>query len=225
MSAVPAFFTSSIGRKWAVAVSGVVLVAFVVGHMIGNLQIFLGPDAINRYGAFLHASDELLWAVRVVLLAMLVIHVVATVQLRMENRAARPVRYQTPRYVRATAAARWMLLSGLMVLCFVVFHLLHFTVQSIDPAFLTLHDAKGRHDVYRMVVLGFSNKLASGFYIVGVGLLATHLNHGFQSMFQTLGLNTTKLAPGLIRAAQVVAWVLFLGYAVIPVAVLTGLVK
>lgn len=225
MNALTSFFTSSIGRKWVVAVSGLVLVGFVVGHMVGNLQIFLGPESINHYGAFLQGLGELLWAVRLGLLVMLVIHIVATVQLRLENRAARPVKYAVTKRVRATLPARWMLLSGIMLLCFIVFHLLHFTVQSIDPSYLMLHDAQGRHDVYGMMVKGFRNPLASTSYIVAVGLLGLHLNHGFQSMFQTLGLSSSKLAPCWTRTGQALAWILFLGYSSIPLAVLAGFVK
>jgi succinate dehydrogenase / fumarate reductase cytochrome b subunit len=225
LNSLTSFFTSSIGRKWVVASTGLLLVGFVVGHLVGNLQIFLGPESINRYGAFLQGLGELLWAVRLVLLLMFVAHIVATVQLRIENRKARPVRYAVTKHTRATFAARWMLLSGIMVLCFVIFHLLHFTVQSVDKSFLDLHDAQGRHDVFTMMVRGFSNKAASAFYIVGVGLLAMHLNHGFQSLFQTLGLSSAKLAACWTKTGQALSWLIFLGYASIPVAVLTGVVK
>lgn len=225
MNAITSFFTSSIGRKWAVAVTGLLLFGFVVGHLVGNLQIFLGPEPLNRYGAFLQGLGELLWAIRIGLLLMFVIHIVATVQLRMENRRARPVKYAVTKRTRATFAARWMLLSGLTVLCFVIFHLMHFTVQNVDRTFLTLHDAQGRHDVYRMMIMGFTNKAASAFYIVGVGLLALHLNHGFQSLFQTLGLSSAKLAVGWAKSSQALSWLIFLGYVSIPVAVLAGIVK
>jgi succinate dehydrogenase / fumarate reductase cytochrome b subunit len=225
LNSITSFFTSSIGRKWTVAITGLALFGFVVGHLVGNLQIFLGPESINRYGAFLQGLGEVLWAVRIGLLFMFVVHIVATVQLRLENRSARPVRYAVTKRVRSTAAARWMLLSGLTVLCFVVFHLMHFTTQNIDRSFITLHDAEGRHDVYRMMILGFTNKAASGFYIVGVGLLALHLNHGFQSMFQTLGLSSAKLASCWTKSGQALSWLIFLGYISIPIAVLTGVVK
>ena len=117
-----------------------------------------------------------------------------------------------------------------MVLCFVIYHLLHFTVQmpvvnGLGQTFLTLHDAKGRHDVYRMMVLGFSNPYVSGFYIVAVGLLALHLNHGIMSMFQTLGLNSGKLRPLWEKGGPALSWLIFLGYASIPSAVLAGIVK
>lgn len=205
--------------------TGLLLFGFVVGHLVGNLQIFLGPESINRYGAFLQSLGELLWAIRIGLLFMFVVHIVATIQLRLENRAARPVRYAVTKRVRSTLAARWMMLSGIMVLCFVVFHLMHFTTHNIDRSYAALHDAQGRHDVYRMMILGFSNRAASAFYIVGVGLLSVHLNHGFQSLFQTLGLSSAKLASCWIKTGQALSWLIFLGYVSIPVAVLTGVVK
>jgi succinate dehydrogenase / fumarate reductase cytochrome b subunit len=214
-----------------VALTGLVLFGFVVGHLIGNLQIFLGsPEPINRYGAFLQGLGELLWAVRLGLLIMLVLHVVYTIKLRAENRAARGTHYAVTQRRATSPAARWMLLSGLMVLCFIIFHLLHFTVQvpavnMVGQNFETLHDAQGRHDVYRMMILGFSNPVASAFYVVAVGLLALHLNHGIMSMFQTLGLNSGKLRPLWEKGGPTLAWLIFLGYASIPVAIFAGLVK
>lgn len=221
------FCSSSIGRKWIVAVTGLGLFGFVIGHLIGNLQMFLGDngEAINRYGAFLQGLGELLWAIRLGLLAMVVLHIVFTIKLRLESRAARPERYAVTQYRAASSPARWMALSGLMVLCFIIFHLLHFTVQSVDPSYLTLHDAQGRHDVYRMVIKGFSNVYVAGFYILAVGLLALHLNHGIASMFQTLGLNSGKVRPLWDKGGPALSWLIFLGYASIPVAVLTGIVK
>ena len=195
MNAIASYLSSSIGRKWIVALTGLALFGFVVGHLIGNLQVFLGPEPLNRYGAFLQGLGELLWVVRLGLLAMLALHVFFTIKLRLENRAARPQGYAVTTRRATTFPARMMTLSGLMVLCFIIFHLLHFTAQKIDPSFLALHDEKGRHDVYRMMILGFQNKAASGFYIVAVGLLAMHLNHGIGSLFQTLGLNSAKLRP------------------------------
>jgi len=225
------FCSSSIGRKWIVALTGLVLFGFVIGHLIGNLQIFLGSsEPINRYGAFLQGLGELLWAIRFFLLAMLVLHIVFTVKLRAESRAARPVNYAVTNRRATSPAARWMLLSGIMVFCFIVFHLLHFTAQvpavnGLGRNFATLTDGMGRHDVYRMMILGFSNPAASAFYVVAVALLALHLNHGIMSMFQTLGLNSAKVRPLWEKGGPAVAWLIFLGYASIPVAVLTGIVK
>ncbi len=219
------FLSSSIGRKWVVALTGLALFGFVVGHLIGNLQVFIGPESLNRYGAFLQGLGELLWAVRFGLLAMLVLHIVFTIKLRGENRAARPEKYAVTQRRAATPAARWMLLSGLTVLCFIIYHLLHFTTQNIEPAFRELHDAQGRHDVYRMMIAGFLNPYASAFYLIGVGLLALHLNHGVQSLFITLGLSTGKTRPLWEKGGVAFSWLIFLGYASIPIAVLTKVVR
>jgi succinate dehydrogenase / fumarate reductase cytochrome b subunit len=223
------FLTSSIGRKWIVALTGLVLFGFVVGHLIGNLQIFLGWEAINRYGAFLQGTGELLWVVRIGLLVMIVLHIVFTIKLRAENRGAKEQRYAVTQYRATSAAARWMTLSGLMVFCFIIYHLLHFTVQVpavnlTSPAvnFVELHDAKARHDVYQMMVQGFRVWPVSFFYLVGVGLLALHLNHGIMSMGQTLGANTGKLRPLWEKGGPAFSWLIFIGYASIPVAVLCG---
>ena len=225
MNPISSYLSSSIGRKWIVALTGLGLFGFVVGHMIGNLQVFVGPEPLNRYANFLQNLGELLWVIRLGLLAMLVAHIIFTIKLRLENRAARGTPYAVTQRRATTFPARMMMLSGLMVLCFIIFHLLHFTAQTVDPSFLALHDEKGRHDVHRMMILGFQNKAASGFYIVAVGLLAMHLNHGIGSLFQTLGLNSAKVRPLWEKGGVAFSWLIFLGYASIPVAVLTGVLK
>jgi succinate dehydrogenase / fumarate reductase cytochrome b subunit len=220
-------YRSSIGKKWIVALTGLVLVAYVLGHLAGNLQIFL-PDKgrINAYGAFLHSLGPMLWAIRVFLLACLVIHIVTTIQLAIENRRARPRPYEGAHYRKASWAGRSMVMSGLIVLCFIIFHILHFTADVIRPDFAnlkqTLPNGAERHDVYRMVVEGFQQPAASCFYIVGMILLCMHLSHGFGSFVQTLGLNSTKLAPWLINGGRVLAVIICLGYIAIPIAVMTG---
>lgn len=234
MNPISSYLSSSIGRKWIVALTGLGLFGFVVGHLIGNLQIFLGDEgeALNKYGAFLQGLGELLWVVRIGLLVMLVAHIVFTIKLRLENRAARGKHYAVTNRRAATFPARMMALSGLMVLCFIIYHLLHFTVQVpavnlISPPvnFVDLHDAKARHDVYGMMVRGFKVPVVSAFYLLAVGLLSMHLNHGIMSMGQTLGLNSAKLRPLWEKGGVALAWLIFLGYAAIPVAVLTGVVK
>ena len=227
MNPISSYLSSSIGRKWIVALTGLALFGFVVGHLIGNLQIFLGDkgEALNKYGAFLQGLGELLWVIRLGLLGMVVAHIFFTIKLRIENRAARPVGYAVTKRLATTFPARMMTLSGLMVLCFIIFHLLHFTAHKVDTSFAHMTDAMGRHDVYRMMIRGFENPWASGFYIVAVGLLAMHLNHGIGSLFQTLGLNSAKLRPLWEKGGAAVSWLIFLGYAAIPVAVLTGVVK
>ncbi len=212
------------------ALTGVGLVGFVVLHMIGNLQVFLGPEPINAYGHFLQSTPELIWPARVVLLAMVLIHIWAAIKLSAENRAARPVTYRNYKVVAASYASRTMFLSGLLIAAFIVFHILHFTVQT--PAinftgkdFTTLYDAARRHDIYQMMVLGFSNAGVSVFYIVSMSLLSLHLSHGIGSMFQSFGFKNKKFGACIDRTALIVAGILMVGYASIPVAVLAGILK
>src|ERR1700736_5313440 len=144
-----AFYQSSIGKKYVVAITALLLILYVLGHLLGNLQIFLGPDRINAYAKFLHDLGPILWVVRVILIAAFVTHIVATIQLAQENRLANPQKYAITGYQRSTMASRTMLVSGLIVLCFVIYHLLQFTLQVTDPKFRHVHDSIGRHDVYR----------------------------------------------------------------------------
>lgn len=219
---IVAFLTSSIGKKVVVAVTGLLGVLFLVGHLAGNLLIFVGPDAINAYGVKLRELGPLLYVVRAGLIALLVIHIVATISLRRANRIARPERYAIHKRQRSTLFARTMLLSGIIVFAFLIFHLAQFTWQITDPAYQKLHDAEGRHDIYTMVILGFSHPLASAFYILALGLVAFHLSHGLASIFQTLGFTNLRMKRVYETLALAFAWILFAGYISIPVAVLTG---
>ena len=224
------FFRSSLGKKYVMAVTGFALMLFAFGHMVGNLQVFIGADQINAYGNFLQSTPELLWSARLGLLTMIGLHLVAAITLSAENKAARPIPYGEYRPVAATFASRTMLMSGLIVACFIVYHLLHYTVQVkainlTGQDFIPLHDEKGRHDIYRMIVIGFSNIFVSGFYLLGVGLLCLHLSHGASSMLQSLGWKARPLGTWIDRLAVVGAVALFLGYAAIPLAVLTCVLK
>lgn len=225
---------SSLGKKYIMAITGFLLFAFVIAHMLGNLQIFLGREAINRYGHFLRTTPELLWPARIALLIFVVLHIVAAIKLAAQNRAARPVGYGDYDVVAANYAARTMLLSGIIVFCFIIYHLLHFTVQVreinfVGENFKGLHDAKERHDVYAMMITGFSSPLVSFFYVLGAGLLCLHLSHGVGSMFQSLGLKNKYYARFIDRFARIASILIFLGYISIPLAVLAdrgfGLVK
>lgn len=212
------------------ALTGCALFGFVIAHLVGNLQIFLGPEAVNRYGNFLQTTPELLWPARLVLIALAVLHVMAAVQLSAENKRARPIGYQQYEVVAASYASRTMLMSGLIVAAFVIYHLLHFTVQIPGINFTTsdfklLEDAKGRHDIYAMMVLGFKQPLVSGFYVLGVALLSMHLGHGVSSMFQSLGWKNKYYGKFIDKASIVAAILIFLGYCSIPLAVLTGVIK
>jgi succinate dehydrogenase / fumarate reductase, cytochrome b subunit len=217
---------SSVGRKMIVALTGIILMLFVVGHLIGNLQIFLGPEWINGYAQHLRDLGPLLWAIRVFLLVTVLLHIYFTVQLAIENRRARPTGYAKKEYVKASFASRHMMASGLVVFAFIVFHLLHFTGHRFNPQFpLLKNDPLNHYDVFSMMVYGFQNVYVSGFYILGLFLLTLHLTHGASSFFQSLGLNNKRVTSTLATAARVFAWLLFIGYASIPVAVLLGFVQ
>ena len=220
-----AFYQSSIGKKYVVAVTALLLILYVLGHLLGNLQIYMGPDRINAYAKFLHDLGPILWVVRVILIAAFVTHIAATIQLAHENRLAKPRKYAVAGYQRSTMASRTMIVSGLIVLCFVVYHLLQFTLQVTDPEFREVHDSLGRHDVYRMLILGFRHPLVSLFYVVGLFLLTTHLTHGFASVVQTLGINNRKIANFVSIGGQTLAWVVFAGYVSIPVTILLGILQ
>ena len=231
MNIVANLFKSSLGKKYIMAISGGALFLFVVGHLLGNLQIFLGPKAINRYGHFLQTNKEILWAVRFGLLGMVALHLWSAVKLSAENKAARPIGYADyPVPVAASYASRTMLMSGLIIAAFVLYHLLHYTVQvrSLNftgQDFTALHDAEGQHDVFRMMVAGFSQPLVSGFYILATGLLCLHLSHGVSATFQSLGLKNEGCGPLIDRFARAAAWLIFLGYISIPIAVMLGYLK
>ena len=207
------------------AVTGVILLGFVVGHLLGNLQILLGPDAIKSYVQKLRDLGPLLWAVRIFLLVAVVLHIYYTIRLVIDNRKARPAAYVEKDHVKATFASRYMWLSGLVVLAFIIYHLAHFTFIVVNPRLATLHDAMNRHDVFSMMVYGFQNPLISAFYIVAMFLLMLHLTHGASSFFQSLGLNDKRLNPRLAKGGRVFAWLIFAGYVSIPVACLLGWVQ
>jgi succinate dehydrogenase / fumarate reductase cytochrome b subunit len=209
------------------AVSGFVLFAFVIGHLVGNLQVFLGPEAINRYGHFLQSNVELLWPVRIFLLLMIGLHIWSASKLSVENKAARPISYVKYEPFGSSYASRTMLMSGIIVLVFVIYHLLHFTVQVsyvnlTGQNFIDFTDPEKRHDIFKMMVVGFSNGWVSGFYILGLALLCLHLSHGASSMFQSIGWKNRAYGPFLDTAACVVAALIFFGYVSIPVAILLG---
>jgi succinate dehydrogenase / fumarate reductase, cytochrome b subunit len=218
-------FTSSIGRKALVAATGGFLVLFVLAHMVGNLNAFLGPDAINGYADRLRKLPGLLWTFRIGLVVAFVLHSYLGFQLAVENRRARPEKYHTAATVRATLTSRLTLLTGLFVLGFLLLHLAHFTLGLTHPEYLRLKDPLGRHDVYSMLVLAFRQWQFSLVYLLAVAFLAGHLWHGLPALFQTLGWNGPRFAAGLRRFGIGFALVIFAGYAALPVAVALNLLK
>ena len=218
------YYNSSIGKKCIVALTGIVLIGYVIGHLIGNLQIFISPEQINWYGEKLHSMGPLLWVIRAFLLACFVVHILTTILLAIQNRKARPDRYAVKKSIRTTAAARTMILSGLILLCFVIIHLLQFTARP-EGLVQSYYQPDGHTDIYKMLVIGFSNPLTAGFYILCMFLLCMHLSHGFSSFLQTLGLNSKKVFHLLETGGKLLAWLIFAGYSSIVVSVFLGLLK
>jgi succinate dehydrogenase / fumarate reductase, cytochrome b subunit len=217
---------STIGKKAIMAVTGVILFGFVIGHMLGNLQVFLGPERINAYGKMLHDNAALLWTARIVLLVALVFHIITSVQLVARNKAARPVPYEAQRYRAASYASRTMLWSGLLVAAFVVYHILHLTTGDAHPdKFRMLEGSKHAMDVYYNVTTGFRVWYITLAYVVAQVLLGLHLSHGAWSFFQSLGVNHPRYTPLLRLAGRGLAFIVVAGNMIVPLAVLAGLVK
>jgi succinate dehydrogenase / fumarate reductase cytochrome b subunit len=212
------FFEATIVKKAIIAVTGLAMFGFVTGHLLGNLQVFLGPERLNAYSAFLKSNMELLWGVRIGLLVCLVAHVIATIQLWQVKNQARPIGYAKKRNSHSSLAARTMYYSGPVILAFIIYHLLHFTLGVVHPHF-------SEQDVYSNLIYGFLQWQVSLAYIVAVGLLCLHLSHGIWSMFQTLGFSHPRYTPRIRGAARAIAILYFIGYASIPLAVLTGVVR
>jgi succinate dehydrogenase / fumarate reductase, cytochrome b subunit len=221
-------YRSTIGKKIIMAVTGLVLVAFVIGHMAGNLQQFLGPERMNAYAAFLKSTGELLWLVRLGLLTATVLHVVMAYQLTQIKRAARPIDYTTRDPQVSTLASRSMRWGGALLLVFIVFHILHFTTGTVFPFASspdTRYPAFSHTDVYGNVVSAFRNPWVTLGYVVAMLFLLLHLFHGAWSSVRTLGLSTPSRNPLHRRVSTVVALVVWLGFTVIPVAVFLGVIR
>ncbi|MGH8020870.1 MAG: succinate dehydrogenase cytochrome b subunit [Opitutaceae bacterium] len=248
MNLAAALFTSSIGRKILMAVTGLILLGYVTVHLVGNLHIFGAPDEINGYAHFLQGLGPVLWSVRIILLAAVVLHIWAGVVLTLENRKARKSEYEFRHTIQATFASRTMRITGLVVFFFILYHIAQFTV-GVDGDFFqgdhfktrlpeyTMHEdfhlfgflmvpaGTEVHDVFTMVVRSFQSPIVSAFYIISVGLLAYHLWHGFESMFQTLGLKTARWTRCLRILTRAFCVLYFVGNLTIPAAVLFGWVE
>jgi succinate dehydrogenase / fumarate reductase cytochrome b subunit len=236
MNLIGRIWQSSLGKKYVMAITGALLFLFLIGHLLGNLQVFLPKEKINAYGHFLHTNPALLWTARLGLLVCAGLHVLAAVRLTAQNRAARGAGYEgNPAPTAASYASRTMLMSGLIVAAFVFYHLAHFTwqipgINLIGKDFesgeflTTLPDGHQAMDVHKMMVSGFQSGIVALFYLAGLGLLCLHLSHGLMAMFQSLGLRNQAWAPVIACGARTVAAVIFLGYAAIPVALWLRLV-
>jgi succinate dehydrogenase / fumarate reductase, cytochrome b subunit len=220
-----AFWHTMIGKKIVMAVTGVVLIGFVIAHMLGNLKIFSGPAEINTYSRFLRevgtpelAYGQLLWVVRIILLICVALHITAAVQLCRMSQAARPVGYSVKRNVETTFAARMMRWGGVLLVVFIIFHLLHLTAGAVG-----FQPGQFKHlAVYQNVVAAFALWPVALFYVVAMGALCLHLYHGIWSMLQTLGWSTARNQRQLKIVARVIAILVFAGFSSVPVSVWAG---
>ena len=201
------------------AVTGCILVLYVIGHMLGNLQIYLGREALNAYAHKLHDMGALLWVVRGILLFSVLVHIVASLQLWLANRAARPSHYVKQNWVKASFASRTMIVTGPMLAAFVIYHVLHLTGGNFHP------DFNHQMDVYHNVVRGFQHVPTSIAYIVAMAFLGYHVCHGAWSMFQSVGWNHPRYMPAIQKGAVILAVVLFAGNISIPISILLGIIR
>jgi len=214
------FWQTTVGKKAVMAVTGIILFGFIVGHLLGNLQIFESPEKLNQYAVTLRKLGPLLWTTRIVLLLSVILHIWAAFQLWAGHRVARPITYVKKANQNSTYASRTMYWSGPIILAFVIYHLLNFTFGSVHPGGPFVEGS-----VYNNVVSSFQVWPVSIFYIIAVSMLCLHLYHGLWSLFNTLGFSHPVYSPWIQRFAKLFAVVIALGYISIPVAVLAGVIK
>lgn len=219
MNRLQLFWQSSVGKKAVMGVTGLILVAYLITHVLANLLVFDGPDRINRYAALLHASGAALWGARLVLLAAAVLHIVAAVQLALRSRAARPSPYARGREPQvSTLAARTIRWGGALILVFLIYHILHFTTGTAHPEFVEL-------DPYHNVTTGFRDPLVAGLYLLAMTLVGLHLYHGVWSSGRSLGLSQPTPQPLRRRLALALAVFVWLGFTAIVVAGYLGMIR
>ena len=213
------FWRSTVGKKVVMGLTGLIMIAWLILHLLGNLQVFAGPETINRYAAFLHGpGHEVLLVMRAVLLLAIALHVVAALQLTRLDRAARPAGYVKQEPQAATAASRSLRWGGVLILVFIIYHLMHFTWGTVHPDFVP-------GDVYHNMVTGFRSPLVVGFYLAALAALGLHLYHGAWSSFRSLGAARPGPRPLQRPIALVLALLLWLGLSAIPIAIWFGWVK
>lgn len=212
------FWDSSVGKKALMALSGLILSAYVVAHLLGNMQVYMGSAAIDAYARFLHSNVGVLWTARIVLLAAVLVHAISGIQLYMRKQEARPVDYHAKGNIQGTTASRTMLVSGVVILLFVVYHVLHLTTGTVHPSYQHLKP-------FHNVTTGFQHAGAAMLYIVAMVGVGFHLWHGLYSMFHSLGLTHPRYTPGIRKAAALIATLIALGNISVPVAVLTGFLR
>jgi succinate dehydrogenase / fumarate reductase cytochrome b subunit len=224
MDGTRGLLASSIGKKLVAAVSGLLLLGFLLAHLAGNLQVFAGQEKVNAYAATLRGLGPLLWVARLGLIAAAAVHVLVTLRLAAENRAARGSRYAVLTPVQSRLSTRGMLLTGLMVLLFAFYHLAHFTWHAAHSQYSTRIDPAGRPDVYSMLVGSFREPSIALPYVAAMILLGLHLSHGLSSFFQTMGWRHPRRQKLLDSLGPILGGAIALGYIAIPVAVQAGMV-
>jgi len=212
MNRILALWDSSVGKKAVMAVTGLVMVLYLITHVLANLLVFDGPDQINRYAAILHATGGLLWGARLVLLVAVVLHIIAATQLTLRSRAARPDGYAKGRDPQvSTFAARTLRWGGVLILVFLIYHILHFTLGTAHPQFIELNP-------YNNVTTGFRNPWVAAFYLLAMAAVGLHLYHGVWSSGRSLGLSQPSPRPLRRQLALVLAILVWLGFTAIVVA-------
>jgi succinate dehydrogenase / fumarate reductase, cytochrome b subunit len=219
------WYKSSLGKKYIMAVTGLIMVLFVIAHMFGNFTIFGGADGINAYAAGLRAIAPALWLFRLVMLAVFLVHIWMGVSLYLENKAARPNEYAMKKNHRTSFSAQTMIWTGVLLGAFVIFHVLHFTVHAFHPYYSTFVDPAQRPDVFRMVVMGFQAFPITLLYLAAMVILLLHLAHGIQSFFQSLGATNDATLPSLEKGGRGVAVVILLGFVIVPITIFFGVIR
>mgnify|MGYP001382891254 CR=1 FL=1 len=214
-------FNSSVGCKLLMALSGLIMVLFLVGHLAGNLLVFVGPDAIDTYAKTLRDYIAVLWVARLGLIGAVVLHIYCGIRLSYLNKQARPEAYYQKDPADATLASRSLLLSGLVILSFIIYHLAHLTFRLTHPSF----EALGPYEVYKMLILSFQSPWVSSFYIVSLSLLMLHLSHGIWSLMQSLGLNHSRYNILLKALGPLLSIGLMSGFLSIPLAIWFGFIQ
>ncbi|MCI0468762.1 MAG: succinate dehydrogenase cytochrome b subunit [Nitrospirae bacterium] len=219
------FIENAIGKKIVMAITGLLMLAFIIIHLAGNSTIYFGW--LNVYAEYLHSLPPLTWMCRIVMLIVFSIHLFFGVQLTMENRAAKPKAYAVKKSLRAAFSGKNMIWTGIIIAAFLIYHLLHFTIQTINPEISASMNADimGRPDVFKMVTFSFQKFFVALIYIVAMTALFLHLKHGAQSFLQTFGANNERTLPVIIKAGTTAAVILFLGYISIPIIIFIGILR
>jgi succinate dehydrogenase / fumarate reductase cytochrome b subunit len=216
-------FSDSIGRKVVMAITGTLMVLFVIGHMLGNLTIYAGAPGLNGYAHHLHDLAPLVWGTRIVMGAAVLLHLFLSITITLENTAAKPDRYAVQNSLRATFASKNMIWTGAILGAFIVYHLLHFTFRVTPDVAAYAGEIPG--NVYAMVTTALHGAFTGLAYIAAMVSLFLHLSHGIQSVFQTFGLSNGFLLPRWGLVGKVLSVIFLVGFASIPAVILAGILS